>query len=200
MTGRPPLYKGVNCYAPSCQEQATVKGLCPIHYTRMKRNGSFDPIVKQSRKGKPLEFLQSLSDCGDECVVWPFARNPSGYGSVQFNGRQMIASRACCIIHNGPPKNETMQAAHSCGNGSNGCVNPKHLRWATPLENTREKHAHGTSPVGSRHPSAIITEADVVEIRRLWGEVKPSELSLKYGIRPSQVRAVATKRAWRHVE
>ena len=188
------------CSVHGCEKPLLAKGLCTNHYALMRRNGTVIPKVKQARKGEGIAFLKSLPLDSNECISWPYGKGMNGYGVVTFEGKSTSASRACAIIHWGKPPSDDMQAAHSCGNGHKGCVNPKHLRWATPLENTQEKHQHGTSPVGSRHPSAIITESDVVEIRRLWGQVHPAELSRKYGIRPTQVRAVATRKSWKHVQ
>lgn len=43
--------------------------------------------------------------------------------------------RHMCKLKNGDPPTPDHEAAHSCGNGKHGCINPNHLRWATDAEN-----------------------------------------------------------------
>ena len=47
------------------------------------------------------------------------------------------------------------------------------LRWDTPSNNDKDKYRHGTHSVpeyshpGEKHPSHILTEKDVIEVKRL---------------------------------
>lgn len=76
---------------------------------------------------------------GNECLEWPYSGNNWGYGQLTVAGRLVVASRFVCEIAHGDPPTPEYQAAHSCGNGHLGCVNPQHLRWATPKENSADK-------------------------------------------------------------
>jgi len=45
-----------------------------------------------------------------------------------------------------------------------GCINPKHLRWATRQQNALDALEHGTSSMfaaGEAHPNAKLSQADV---------------------------------------
>lgn len=192
--------KGRACSVNGCNEPAICRLMCVTHYGRYRRTGLTSVKVKQAKKGEPLLFLLLLSNDETDCVMWPFAKGSNGYGVLLFRGAQTTASRVCCEIHHGPPPAPHFQAAHSCGRGHLGCVNPAHLRWMRPLENTGEKEVHGTAPVGERHPSAKITERDVVDIRRRYSRTTRSQLADEFGLRPSHVWAIATGRAWRHVK
>jgi hypothetical protein len=55
------------------------------------------------------------------------------------------AHRVMCEIAHGPKPAPGFVAAHTCGKGREGCVNPRHLRWASQKENMADKLLHGTS-------------------------------------------------------
>lgn len=40
---------------------------------------------------------------GDYCLIWPFYRNPNGYGMLGYNGDNHWAHRFMCELANGPP-------------------------------------------------------------------------------------------------
>lgn len=50
-----------------------------------------------------------------------------------------------CELAHGPAPSGKHQAAHNCGKGHEGCVNPRHLEWKTNKENSIDKIRHGTT-------------------------------------------------------
>lgn len=191
--------KGFACATKDCTKPATRKAYCENCYRRFRRNGTTDHVVYQARKGEPIAFLARLTPSLN-CIDWPFAKSGNGYGVILFDGLQTSASRACCVIHHGPPPTPSHQAAHSCGNGHLGCVNPAHLRWALPAENTADKFEHGTVQRGDDHPIAKISERDVRFIRQHYKSVGRQSLAKQFDLSPNHVWAISTGRAWRHVE
>lgn len=132
------------CKIETCDKPVNCKGLCHMHYTRLKRHG--DPhFTKTAPEGDGLKLLHSLIGyVGKECIIWPYSRTPQGYGQTFYCGEVMGAHRVMCILDKGPPPTDRHQSAHGCGNGSGGCINPFHLRWATPQENIKDKfEIHG---------------------------------------------------------
>lgn len=90
-------------------------------------------------------ILDHVAHGGDECVIWPYGRLPKGYGILSYNGRSWRAHRLMCILAHGEPPTRQHLAAHSCGNGHGGCINPKHLDWKTTSENNFDRRLHGTA-------------------------------------------------------
>jgi hypothetical protein len=135
-----------------------------------------------------------------ECLIWPFARGPEGYGRVQFRKKITAAHRAICILAHGEPSLRSLHAAHSCGNGYDGCVNPSHLRWASKKENEADKLIHNKHNRGQRHGAAKLTEKDVREIRALRGVLTQIEIAHIYGISPAYVCGLQAFRTWAWVK
>lgn len=96
-------------------------------------------------RGKTRQWLVDRKDhAGDECLIWPFSR-VRGYGVFGYLGTNHYAHRYMCELVNGPPPlGFRSQAGHDCGNGHEGCVNPRHLSWKTPSENQQDRRAHNT--------------------------------------------------------
>lgn len=85
----------------------------------------------------------------------------------------------------------------------------ENLRWDTPSENRKDVYRYRRrvglpypSPgcVGTKSHFAKITEADVLEIRRLLAEgVQNIELAKRYGICDTHVSRIKHRVIWRHI-
>jgi hypothetical protein len=152
-------------------------------------------------------FRDHINYQGDECLIWPFAAPASKMTPNKkrpvfaHKGKSYGVSRAMCEENYGPPPTPKHESAHSCGNGHNGCVNPKHLRWATAQENTDDKRLHGTMLRGSQMKNSKINEDIAREMRRLYdaGLASTPQLSEMFGINPSSCWHVVARKTWRHV-
>lgn len=136
---------------------------------------------------------------GAECLIWPFCRQPTGYGAFGYteNGKREMpyAHRYMCELVNGPPPTPTHEAAHSCGNGKGGCVHPKHLSWKTISENNLDCRAHGTHvrcPTGNR---GKLTDAQVAEIRSLAGTMTQAAMAARFSVSQPTIRDILTGRS-----
>jgi hypothetical protein len=101
-----------------------------------------------------------------------------------------------CLLRYGPPPTEGHVAAHSCGNGSGGCVHPRHVRWATASENEQDKVVHGTSNRGERCGSAKLTEDDVRTIRGLEGHMTQQGIADRFGVHLMTVNSILRRKNW----
>ena len=184
----------MKCSVEDCPREALKRNLCEAHYCKFRRNGTLKckPIAE---KGKPLKWLLSHASYADEaCLVWPFFRDNEGYGRTRLNGVSMYASRAMCIIANGSPPFSEAHAAHVCGNGHEGCVNPRHLYWATSKQNNDDRRKHGTMPVGEKAGQSKLTEDQVLSIHA--ARVPASVLAKKYGVTEATVYAILGGKTW----
>lgn len=133
------------CQINDCNRPHFRRGLCAAHVTRLARHGILGgPIGPRKHKDiTGIEWIRANADhAGDECLIWPFGKFANGYGQVCVDKTNKVASREMCTAAHGEPVGDRIEAAHSCGNGHLGCVNPRHLRWATKTENEADKKLH----------------------------------------------------------
>lgn len=190
-----PFVDGVTpCRAPDCAIAARLRGYCSKHYERMRRTNRLD--TSRTPPGSTATFIDNvaLTFEGDECLVWPFARDHEGYGKAFYGGKRRKASRIVCELANGAAPKD-LEAAHTCGYSS--CVNPRHLRWATPQENTDDKRRHGTIPRGEGHPNSKLTNEQAKQIFSLYGSRPSSEIAAQFGVSLGTVYVIGERIYWR---
>lgn len=189
------------CTIDGCRAPQKGFGYCNRHYIRFKKYG--DPLGGGTFWGEPERYLQEavLPFAGTECLTWPYGRDSRGYAVMRAHGLLFSTkvARAVCEIVNGPPPTAGHHAAHSCGNGHLGCVNPNHLRWATPEENTADAIRHGTFPMGERSGVAVLSASDVTEIRSLAGRVSQRKIAARFGVGKSTIGSIIERRSWAHL-
>lgn len=135
-------------------------------------------------------MLKALISTDDQCIYWPFSRSNEGYPRINRNGKPTPTSRWVCELVHGPAPSPEYEAAHSCGRGHLGCINPNHLRWDTRKGNFADKLIHGTDTRGQKSPVAKLTDAQVAAIRSI-GEVVPQGLiAQEFGIAQSYVSRI----------
>lgn len=187
------------CSVPECGKPHYGLGLCNKHYKQeyKKRNPS-------ERKGEiGRHAARYLSDVvipytGDDCLTWPFARSSNGYSNIGINGRNARVHRIVCETVNGSPPSPKHEAAHTCGNGHEGCVNPRHVVWKTHAGNERDKVEHGTAVRGAKHALSKLSSADVLTILSLRGRLSNTKIAAQYGVCRQLVDGImkGTKWAW----
>jgi hypothetical protein len=184
------------CSVDGCEKVHYARGWCGMHYMRWREHG--DPLGGSTFEGEPLRWIKEVAiqheGCG--CLIWPFSKCNKGYGTVKHQGRTAKVHRLVCAIANGQPPGEKHHAAHSCGNGHLGCVNPRHLRWATAKENSRDTFIHGKR----RRCGAKLSDCNVREIRRLSSVLPTQKIAKKFKVSCGTVRDVASRTTWAWVE
>lgn len=135
------------------------------------------------------------------CWEWTAYRNPLGYGMFWYEKRLQLAHRVSWKIHNGV-FNEKLCVLHSCDNPS--CVNPRHLWLGTRTDNNNDKVRKGRAQrmFGEENGRARLTEAQVLELRRLWKTEKYTipQLSERFGGVPEPtLHHAITGYTWSHL-
>jgi hypothetical protein len=116
------------------------------------------------------------------------------------------ASRVAWELANGPIP-DGLLVCHKCDNPA--CVNVEHLFLGTHKDNMEDMVRKGRWNVGGKqrgskgekHGQAKLTDAQVMEIRRLYafGGITCKELAVRYGIVQGIVSAIVNHKTWRHL-
>lgn len=132
----------------------------------------------------------------DDCILWPFGTNPGGYGRVWDLTARCYRSTHVLALERREPCPEGKQAAHGpCHNRL--CMNYRHLRWATRIENAADRLRDGTAPHGNSCRSAKLTERDVQEIRHLLESgMSQSQIGRRFGVTQPLISMIASGKAW----
>lgn len=186
------------CSVEGCGKRHEGLGYCSAHWERFKRYG--DPLAGGVTPGSLMAFIvnEALPCESTECLHWPFGK-AHGRGRIKYAGRLCFAHRVVCELAHGAAPSSRHEAAHSCGNGHVGCVNPRHLRWATRQENEHDKFMHGTHNKGARHGCSKLTEAEASEILSLKGSFRQREVAARFGVHRSTVSLIHSGRLWGHL-
>jgi len=124
----------------------------------------------------PAWISEHLSYQGTDCLSWPFGKDAYGYGSVRLNGKAVGAHVRILTLTQGPRPSPHHDAAHECGHGHLGCVNPHHLTWKTRSENQLDKTRHQSHgdyrkyKLGPEQVLEIYARANAGELGRVLAE------------------------------
>lgn len=186
------------CSVPGCGKKSQGKRLCGMHRQRMRAHGTVDLPERETK----LEWLsRNAGYDGDDCIVWPYGHALHGRGIIQVGGKNRSAPNVMARLAHGEPPTPHHEAAHTCGNGHKGCINPRHLRWATRAENEQDKVAHGTLRKGEGINTCKLSPEDVRDIRRRLGEGEAgAEVAALFGITNSHVSNIRLGRTWRWLD
>jgi hypothetical protein len=152
-----------------------------------------------------VRLVENVRREGD-CLVWTGTCRPDGYGVMSDRGRVRRVHVVAWEAENGPvPSGRCV--LHRCDNPP--CLDPRHLFLGTRRDNGEDRHAKGRTvlhpenlmpgyhgPTGERHHKAKLTDADVLEIRRLSGSMTQRALATRYGVAQSSIWAVVNGLTW----
>lgn len=98
------------------------------------------------------------------------------------------------------PRPEGMQCRHLNGNPADNRL--CNLAWGTPEENREDCHNHDRYGRGEGHTMAVLTEAEVREIRALYatGNVLMRQLAERFDTSLSNVGCIISRRSWKHLD
>ncbi len=190
------------CSIPGCGKGGKiVKGYCKKHYSRWRLHGDPYRYIRAAAGEAIAKIYEVQGTAHDECVTWPFSRHGDGYGRIVWGGTAMSPARATCMVAHGRPPSPVHQVAHSCGKGHEGCYNPKHLRWATPKENSHDRVIHGTSGAGEENARARLTNKQVRQIGAMLEiGISRKACAAHYGVCYMAIANLHCRRTYKGVE
>jgi hypothetical protein len=176
-----------------CNQKHTAKGFCNNHYRLWCKYG--DPEKRMVASSKHLkDFLrEALKTETSKCILWPFS-GPKGYGYITWKGKRVLAHRLVCLLSKGQPPTNKPHAAHYCG--VKGCINKRHLRWASISENNLDKKDHGKDLNGKKHPGAKLDKKKVAYIRK--SNETNKQLAERFKVSPTTIFNVRHKKTWKY--
>jgi hypothetical protein len=199
------------CSFLGCDRKHVGHGLCHIHLERKRRGSEERPAGPRDHVARFWAKVQKT----ETCWLWLGWKDADGYGQFSHGPFSTRSHRFSLELAIGPAPADKPFAIHSCDN--RGCVNPDHLRWATPAENSADMVARARQATGDRNASRLYPEKrkrgfgahfrakfpddEVREIRRLVaGGTPSSEIARARGVWKSTVDRIAKRIVYRHVQ
>lgn len=164
---------------------------------------SYKPVKSQAYCSLSCALWSRVDRRGvDECWPWTGPVGSHGYGAFSFSGELRTSHTAVAALETGRTGrvgSAYLVAMHSCDNRR--CCNPSHISVAPQKVNLADARAKGrmphTPPRGEKTRTAVLCEADVRKIRASSDTNKA--LSQKYGITPSGIWRVRSRKTWKHI-
>lgn len=189
------------CPTPGCGRPLVLKGLCRRCYARVKAGVPLDRPLRTPNGEASAWLRNAVASAGDECQIWPYYRNPGGYGKIQWGVRSRLAHHIAMLLAvplgSEPPPTSPLEARHLCGRGADGCVNWRHLKIDTHTANEADKVLHGTSNRGGRCAAAKLTEEQVLAI--LADQRRKTVIAREYRVDFMAVHHIKTGATWSHL-
>ena len=132
----------------------------------------------------------------DTCWLWKKAKTTAGYGVFAENRKTQYAHQYAWKLWKSPTLPKVIR--HKCRNRH--CVNPDHIEGGTQLENNRDRERDGTDNKGERHGNSILTEENVIEMRRLRREgMSLEDLMKRYDCGGTCIQLALSGQTWSHI-
>ena len=138
------------------------------------------------RRGEGAAYkwlLKHVDHQSKACLPWPFCREArSGRGLLGHNGGHHWAHRLMCEFAHGKPPTPKHEAAHECGKGHYGCVNPRHLKWKTTSQNQLDRRRTGSKLRNRYGNKSVLTPEQIASIVGLRGKKPQTQVAKMFGV------------------
>lgn len=187
----------LTCTVEGCDAEFYCKSMCQIHYARTRKTGT--PILTEKTLDERFRDKVSVKSL-EECWEWQGSRNARGYGQISMggrNGRPELAHRVSLAL-TGVNVPRGLGVLHHCDNPP--CVNPRHLYVGDQKQNAKDAIERGQFLVGSRAPSARLTEDQVREIKSLIASgFTDRQIAEDLPVSRSSINKIRKGAMWKHV-
>lgn len=184
----------------------TRRGLCKTHYRALMKYGDpyyrseVDPKSSLIERVRFYGWTEVPGPLNTSCWDWNGSTR-KGYGRINLKGKGLVVTRVVMEHNLGNPIPEGLLVRHKCDRPI--CINPEHLLLGTVKENAQDMVNRGRQPLllGSENPSSILSEDQVLEIRRRKREGETGvKLSKEFGVSQSTISFVCSGKRWGHLE
>jgi len=156
-------------------------------------------MPKYSEEEFLSKFWEKVDKTSDASGCWLWTGYKSlGYGRVKWNRKYQSTHRVAYLISGRTiPEGLILRHSENCI-GKKHCCNPDHLTPGTVAENSADTIRDGTSLKGEKHPKAILTAQQVLEIRQRSTELQ-KDLAEEFGITQPHISDILLRRSWKHL-
>ncbi len=165
-----------------------------IRISELTKEEKFERLKKSFEK----HVIRNENGCWD----WKGPVSRGGYGAMSCNRNigPDRAHRASWVIYKGPIP-EGMFVCHNCPNGDNPiCSNPKHLYIGTPAQNSSDMIKKNRKCIGSKVPTAKLTEDNVRTIKVLIKQkISYPKIARMFNVGVSTIARISKNISWSHV-
>lgn len=138
-----------------------------------------------------------------ECIKHSDYDSPRGYGRRMHKGKVVGSHRVTYCEANGVSIESIkgLHVRHTCDNPS--CINPEHLLIGTHQDNVDDKVSRDRQVKGVAVHTAVLTEEDVLHIRKVYKsyhrQYGSSALGRLYGVCNTTINCIVNNKTWRSV-
>ena len=192
----------VGCHNPVF-ERCPKKGWCSIHYRRNYNYGDPTFTITTPRENIDVAIEEAINYTDKRhCLIWNYNRDEKGYAVAGNRGR--VHRIVCNEVYGNAPTDKP-HALHDNGRGygcgRDGCINPHHLYWGNEQDNANDRIIQGTQVRGETAGNHILTEKEVIKIRKLYsaGGWTHQQLADIFGVVRQTIGDIINRRRWRHI-
>lgn len=127
------------------------------------------------------------------CTEFYGSLDKDGYGYLTLNGRKFMRAHRLSYMLNRGSIPDGMEVCHTCDNPS--CINPEHLFLGTALDNKLDCIAKSRQCRGVNVRTNILSEADVLEIRKDSRVAR--EVAESYGVTRYAIYDIRSGKNWK---
>lgn len=134
------------------------------------------------------------------CWLWTGGKSKGGYGAIRVEGVQQKVHRVSAHVYTGFDLASPLFICHTCD--TRACFHPAHLFSGTPADNIQDAVSKDrmNKPKGTLHPMVKLTEADVLEIRRVHATgVGLPPLAERFSVSCASICNIVNRKSWKHL-
>lgn len=158
-------------------------------------------VISNLGRVKPIK-KSVFSRAREDCLKYGIGARGYAFVSLYCDGlvKQCSVHRMVAIAFIGSPPDGKNIVCHLDDNKTNNAVD--NLVWGSAADNMKQMRDHRRSLFGSKNPRALLNDVKVREIRNLYsqGGVTYKCLALDYGVSPSTIERIVSRKNWSYLD